>query len=99
MTTLFDCETALRLLDEIESKGLSLYALMAARSTSPLPLARIRQEIRGYVGHERERAEFARFAQTRDGCLCGRCGGYGGSDSWPGFTCFDCGGRGYVPAG
>lgn len=29
---------------------------------------------------------------------CGRCGGYGGSDQWPGFVCFGCDGRGTVEA-
>jgi hypothetical protein len=28
---------------------------------------------------------------------CDRCGGVGGHQSWPGFTCYDCGGHGAVP--
>ena len=27
---------------------------------------------------------------------CSRCGGEGGAAHWPGFDCFDCGGRGAV---
>ena len=27
---------------------------------------------------------------------CGRCGGNGGSHSWPGFTCYGCEGRGFT---
>lgn len=29
---------------------------------------------------------------------CDRCGGAGGHNQWPGFTCFDCGGIGALPA-
>lgn len=29
---------------------------------------------------------------------CDRCGGAGGAKQWPGFTCYDCEGRGAVPA-
>jgi hypothetical protein len=27
---------------------------------------------------------------------CGRCGGFGGHNQWPGFVCFKCDGRGVV---
>jgi hypothetical protein len=29
-------------------------------------------------------------------CRCDRCGGVGGHNSWPGFTCFKCNGAGAV---
>ena len=29
---------------------------------------------------------------------CGRCGGAGGSQAWPGYVCYGCQGRGCVPA-
>lgn len=37
-------------------------------------------------------AEWARQGLVR----CDRCGGVGGASHWPGFTCFDCDGRGCV---
>lgn len=44
---------------------------------------------------ERVRVEAARDeAWARQGLVrCDRCGGAGGSQSWPGFTCYDCDGR------
>lgn len=29
---------------------------------------------------------------------CGRCGGAGGSQAWPGYVCYGCQGKGCVPA-
>lgn len=29
---------------------------------------------------------------------CGRCGGYGGHNQWPGFVCFKCDGIGHIPS-
>lgn len=37
-----------------------------------------------------EDARWERMGLTR----CERCGGAGGHDGWPGFTCYDCGGQG-----
>lgn len=47
---------------------------------------------------ERDRIEAAKDAVWADRGLvrCDRCGGAGGSTSWPGFYCFDCGGEGAV---
>lgn len=37
------------------------------------------------------------LAEQRGEDVCGRCGGYGGSKHWPGFTCHECNGRRTVP--
>lgn len=29
---------------------------------------------------------------------CGRCGGAGGSQAWPGYVCYGCQGKGCIPA-
>jgi len=42
-------------------------------------------------------AECHRVAEANDGTVCERCGGAGGSKSWPGFTCYGCDGLGWVP--
>lgn len=47
---------------------------------------------------ERERRAAQDTAWARQGLVrCDRCGGAGGSKSWPGFTCYDCDGRCAVP--
>lgn len=45
------------------------------------------------------RAAAVRAAEEYGGHLCRRCGGAGGADQWrhTGWTCFDCGGRGWMP--
>lgn len=35
--------------------------------------------------------------EARGDKVCDRCGGAGGRAEWPGFDCFDCGGRGFLP--
>lgn len=42
------------------------------------------------------RRKAIRLAEIRDEDVCGRCGGAGGASCWPGWTCYDCGGRGTV---
>lgn len=38
-------------------------------------------------------------AWARQGLVrCDHCGGVGGASHWPGYTCYDCGGVGAVPA-
>jgi hypothetical protein len=47
-----------------------------------------------HAAHEAQRdAAWAAKGEHR----CERCGGQGGSKAWPGFTCYDCGGRGSMP--
>lgn len=41
-------------------------------------------------------AEVAR-QEARGHKVCTRCGGAGGSHAWPGFTCFECEGRKFLP--
>jgi len=43
-------------------------------------------------------AEQDRIWASQGLCRCGRCGGAGGSSMWPGFTCYECGGRGTLVA-
>lgn len=52
------------------------------------------------IAAEAKRREAAREAAwaARGEERCDRCGGAGGANHWPGFTCYDCGGRGSVPA-
>ncbi len=52
---------------------------------------------------DRLKAERARIVAEREArwarqglVSCSRCGGEGGRKDWPGFDCFDCGGRGAV---
>ena len=50
------------------------------------------------LAEERRRVVAAREARwaTQGLVSCDRCGGEGGRKDWPGFDCFDCGGRGAV---
>lgn len=48
--------------------------------------------------HARVMAERYAVAEANGGTVCTRCGGVGGSESWPGWTCYDCDGRGWVAA-
>lgn len=41
-------------------------------------------------------ARAAALAEQRGEDVCARCGGAGGASQWPGWTCFDCSGRGTV---
>lgn len=50
----------------------------------------------GRSRHDLIRGIAAAKALMNDGEVCDRCGGYGGADCWPGFTCFQCGGRGWL---
>jgi hypothetical protein len=45
----------------------------------------------------RRALEVQNLADARGEKVCGRCGGAGGSSHWPGYTCYDCGGRGTMP--
>jgi hypothetical protein len=60
-------------------------------------IAAFRSAFKNVVGVERERAMWATLLDQTGHELCGRCGGAGGAAQWPGYTCFDCGGRGYMP--
>lgn len=48
---------------------------------------------RGRADTQRKREE---NAKRNGGEVCTRCGGAGGHSSWPGWVCFDCGGRGWM---
>lgn len=41
-------------------------------------------------------AEWVAAVEASDREICDRCGGAGGHRGWPGYTCFECGGRGTV---
>lgn len=38
------------------------------------------------------------YARKNGGTTCKRCSGAGGASQWPGFVCYDCGGKGYTVA-
>ncbi len=50
---------------------------------------------RNFADTQRKREE---NAHKHGGEICDRCGGAGGLSSWPGFVCYDCGGRGWILA-
>lgn len=58
-------------------------------------LSTFRAAFKNVVGIERERAMWATLLDRNGKELCGRCGGAGGASQWPGYTCFECGGRGW----
>lgn len=47
---------------------------------------------------ERDRLALEADRKRRGMRTCPPCGGAGGSSHWPGFTCYECGGRCEVPA-
>ena len=94
-------ESYKKLIDDAEIKHFSAYACIRrslSKSGRTIDLGAVRSHAREAVGVERERAEFGRYVKllVGDRKICERCGGLGGSRAWPGYTCFDCAGRGHV---
>lgn len=61
---------------------------------------RIRDGV-GYAKADEKAAAWARWVaevEARGEKVCDRCGGQGGANHWPGFTCYECGGRKTLPA-
>lgn len=46
------------------------------------------------IERQEQRAEQDRRWAAQGMTRCNRCGGAGGSNQWPGFTCYECGGAG-----
>jgi hypothetical protein len=67
-----------------------------AKLQKPLPISALRIAFKSVMGIDAERAAFAIYLDRRGLQLCHRCGGAGGASQWPGYTCFDCGGKGYM---
>jgi len=67
-----------------------------AKLQRPFPLSAFRSAFKDTIGVEQERAAFAMYLDLRGLQLCERCGGAGGASQWPGFTCYDCVGKGYT---
>ena len=56
-----------------------------------------RTAYRNLIGIERERVIYATYLDRTNRKLCDRCGGIGGSAQWPGYTCYECNGKGWTP--
>jgi len=67
-----------------------------AKLQRSFPLGAFRSAFKTELGIDSERSAFATYIDRRGFQLCERCGGAGGASQWPGYTCFDCGGKGYM---
>lgn len=78
---------------------LSIVEEMTQRDAERAILAEVRKAEEFVADRERREARRARQAEmaANDQAECSRCGGQGGSKSWPGFTCFRCDGSGVDP--
>ena len=72
------------------------------RSWKEVVAAEERDRAQRQATESRERAQYwaAKEAEWAAQGMrsCGRCGGAGGSQAWPGYVCYGCQGRGCVPA-
>jgi DnaJ-class molecular chaperone len=79
------CPTAARWQEVIDRKNAQRRATQVAPEPTPEEIAR-----REFYIARREAWEAEGKRE------CGRCGGNGGSQAWPGFVCYGCDGRGYT---
>lgn len=86
----YTCSTGLR------SEARAVLRGRAARAAY-LASAEYGAEVAAWAERDRERARLEEQRQRRGMTACGRCGGAGGHATWPGWSCFDCGGSGELP--
>jgi hypothetical protein len=84
-----------------DSAGLCerLAAIEIQKAANPKPVARRELTDAEIKKAQARQAEFARQDaewSMRGLCRCDRCGGAGGSEAWPVWACYDCGGKGAV---
>jgi hypothetical protein len=88
---------------QCDAAGHSLYVeiardrLLSGKSFTFATLNHLRSDVLEVSDRTTDLRHLAIFASLTDQHICQRCSGVGGADCWPGWVCFDCGGRGLMP--